>query len=103
MPKFTTNVPLGTIVWTPLDGGPGSGVPQDKKTYLVTGPSGYGKRPFLTTARVDEEFRPAKGGQLRWLDPTDTELTDAGWVPHYFAEMIEIPDYPGLGTGGDDE
>lgn len=67
--------------------------PPEKQLLLVCGDSGYrGHRQFLTAAYYDESHRPrlANSG-IRWLNVQGDELSDKGWHPSHWAEMIGLP------------
>lgn len=66
--------------------------PPQKTLLMVTGSSGYVTHPqFLALAYYDEEFRPSKPGQIRWLDVTSEALSDRGWYPTHWALPIRLP------------
>lgn len=68
--------------------------PPQKTLLMVTGDSGYAHhKKFLTLARVDDEYRPrlASDGPLRWINVQDSALSDQGWYPTHWAEMIPLP------------
>lgn len=86
----TTNVPAGSIVWRDVR----QHRPVDRKVYLVTGPSGYitdGMTRFVALARINEDYRPSRGGPLRWIDEGGDAITDRGWEVHFFADPILLP------------
>ncbi|MER9911679.1 hypothetical protein NKJ71_13700 [Mesorhizobium sp. M0050] len=67
--------------------------PPEKKLLMVTGPSGYSTHgKFLSLAYIDEEFRPSRGGPLRWQTVTSDSLSDDGFYPTHWALPIELPE-----------
>jgi hypothetical protein len=83
-------MPLGTrSQWTALPVEP----PQ-QTLVKVTGDSGYtNHRKFLTLAYLDDVYRPRHDGPPRWLDVTNTALSDYGWEPTHWApfDPEELP------------
>lgn len=66
--------------------------PSPKTPLMVTGRDTKGNK-FLCLAYYDEEFRPSLDGQIRWLDDTDTALSDYGLYPEWWAKPIWLPDF----------
>jgi len=67
--------------------------PPQKTLLMVTGPSGYSTyKKFLALAYVDEDYRPSKGGPLRWQSVTDDSLSDNSWYPTHWARPVELPE-----------
>lgn len=64
--------------------------PPEREHLMVTGESGYG-RPYIALAYYDEAYRSSRGGPLRWLDMTNTELTDYVGTPTHWAHRINLP------------
>ena len=78
-----------TPAWTAIE----DELPPDEQFVLLRGPSGYGARSgpgpdkgdeFVTLGRRYEAYRPALGGKTRWLDVTNTPLSDNGWAPTHW-------------------
>jgi len=66
--------------------------PSQRELVMVTGPSGYvTHQRFLELAYVDEDFRPSRGGQLRWQTVTNDALSDCGFYPTHWARQINFP------------
>lgn len=66
--------------------------PPQKKLLMVTGSSGYRThQQFLQLAYVDENYRPAVNGKLRWQAVTNDALSDAGFYPTHWAFPINLP------------
>lgn len=67
--------------------------PPEKKLVMVTGPSGYVTHTkFMTLAYYDEEYRPSRGGPIRWLSVTNDALSDCSWYPTHWALPIDLPE-----------
>lgn len=67
--------------------------PPQKELVLVTGPSGYTThKRFCELAYVDEEFRPSRGGRLRWQTVTHDALSDSGFYPTHWARPLNWPE-----------
>lgn len=67
--------------------------PPQKELVVVTGPSGYVTHTrFLELAYVDEEFRPSRGGPLRWQTVTNDALSDGGFYPTHWARQLNWPE-----------
>ncbi|TGQ19270.1 hypothetical protein [Mesorhizobium sp. M00.F.Ca.ET.217.01.1.1] len=67
--------------------------PPEKQLLMVAGPSGYcTHKTFLALAYIDEDYRPSRGGPLRWLDVTNESLSDLGWYPTHWAHQINLPE-----------
>lgn len=66
--------------------------PPEGDLVMVTGPSGNViNRKFLTLAYFDELYRPRLNNKPRWLDVTNTALSDHGFMPTHWAELVELP------------
>jgi hypothetical protein len=66
--------------------------PPQKELLMVTGPSGYSTHTrFLGLAYIDEDYRPSRGGALRWQSVTNDSLTDGGFYPTHWARQINWP------------
>lgn len=75
------------VVWFQVD----HVKPPHKKLLMVSGPSGYAvHEQFLALAYIDEEFRPSRGGPLRWQTVMSDALADNGWVPTHWAYPINL-------------
>ncbi|WP_287353586.1 hypothetical protein [Mesorhizobium sp.] len=67
--------------------------PPQRELVMVTGPSGYVTHTkFLELAYVDEEYRPSRGGALRWQTVTNDALSDCGFYPTHWARIINLPE-----------
>ncbi|KEA07504.1 hypothetical protein [Rhizobium rhizogenes] len=67
--------------------------PPQNTLLMVTGSSGYRThRQFLELAYVDEDYRPSRGGPLRWQSVQNDALLDAGYVPTHWAYPIDLPE-----------
>ena len=76
------------INWHKIDNLP----PPERDLVMVTGPSGYSKHNrFLALAYFDEEYRPSRGGPLRWQTVTNDDLSDCGFVPTHWAWPANWP------------
>jgi hypothetical protein len=76
------------LVWVPLD----RELPPDEQFVLLRGPSGYSTTPeFVTLGRRDDTGRPPIDGKTRWLDPTNTSLSDNAWEPTHWAWVDLTP------------
>lgn len=78
-----------SVVWHRVD----EVKPPEKRLLMVTGDSTYcTHKQFLTLAYYDEDYRPSRGGPLRWLSVQNDALTDQSWVPTHWAFPIELPE-----------
>lgn len=76
------------IVWHNVADNP----PPQKTLLMVTGSSGYATHTkFLTLAYIDEEYRPSRGGPLRWQSVTNDSLSDNSWHPTHWAWPLGLP------------
>ncbi|ABF71340.1 p092 [Rhizobium phage 16-3] len=67
--------------------------PPQRTLLMVTGSSGYRTyRQFLELAYVDEEYRPSRGGPLRWQTVQNDALSDFGYEPTHWAYPITLPE-----------
>lgn len=64
-------------------------LPPERQLVLVKGPSGYVTHTeFQISAYYDNSYRPPINGRTRWLDPTGTDLSDHGWEPTHWRELL---------------
>lgn len=67
--------------------------PPQRELVMVAGPSGYvTHKSFLELAYVDEEYRPSRGGELRWQTVTNDSLSDYGFFPTHWARPVALPE-----------
>lgn len=67
-------------------------LPPEKELVMLTGPNAYVTHTkFLTLGYYDEEYRPSRGGPIRWINTQYDALSDQGWVPTHWAKCIELP------------
>lgn len=66
--------------------------PPENQLLMVTGLSGYRTHPdFLCLAYYDEKYRPRlDDGEIRWLDVTNTALSDFSFKPLRWAYPINL-------------
>jgi hypothetical protein len=69
--------------------------PPERELVMVTGPSGYvTHKQFLELAYYDEEYRPSRGGPIRWLSVQNDALSDFSYFPTHWARPIALPGLP---------
>lgn len=66
--------------------------PRQGELVAVTGPSGYGSKPFLAMAYLDDQYRPRRLGPPRLIDVMNNALSDHGWQPTHWARDIKLPE-----------
>lgn len=66
--------------------------PPEDTLLMVTGDSGYiTHKKFLCLAYYDEEFRPSRDNNIRWLNVCNDELTDNCWRPTHWSYPVALP------------